>query len=59
MPREQFLKTDEVAKVFSVRPKTVRMWIDRGELRAVKLNRQWRVPASEISRLLESCRDAG
>jgi excisionase family DNA binding protein len=59
MTREQFLKTDEVAKVFSVRPKTVRMWIDRGELRAVKLNRQWRVPASEISRLLESCRDAG
>jgi excisionase family DNA binding protein len=59
MAREQFLKTDEVAKVFSVRPKTVRMWIGRGELRAVKLNRQWRVPASELSRLLESCRDAG
>lgn len=59
MTREQFLKTEEIAKLFSVRPKTVRMWIDRKELRAVKLNRQWRVPASEISRLLERCRDAG
>lgn len=59
MARERFLKTDDIARILSVRPKTVRMWIDRGEIRAVKLNRQWRVPVSEVNRLLERCRHAG
>lgn len=56
MPRTRYLTTQELADIMSVRPKTVRTWIDRGEIRAVKLHRQWRVPAAEVDRLLEECR---
>jgi excisionase family DNA binding protein len=50
--RRQLLTTEEVAEALSVRPKTVRPWIQEGELPAVKLHRQWRVDAVELERLL-------
>ena len=56
MPRDKYLTTQELADILSVRPKTVRAWIERSEIRAVKLHRQWRVPASEVDRLLKECR---
>ena len=60
MPKAKYFTTQELADILSVRPKTVRAWIDRDEIRAVKLHRQWRVPVSEVDRLLEECRrDAG
>lgn len=34
-------------------------WIDQGELRALKLHRQWRILTGEIDRLLRECRHAG
>ena len=59
MPTARYFTTQELADILSVRPKTVRAWIDRGELRAVKLHRQWRVPAPEVDRLLGEYRHAG
>lgn len=59
MRRPRYLTTQELADILSVRPKTVRAWIDRGELRAVKLHRQWRIPASEVDRILAECQHAG
>jgi excisionase family DNA binding protein len=53
-----FYTTEEVAEVFVVKPKTVRRWIDHGEIQATKLHSQWRVPVSEVERLLEECRRA-
>ena len=51
LPR--YLTTEEVAAVFAVRPKTVRTWIELGELAAVRLHRQWRVAPAEVARVLE------
>ncbi len=51
-----FYTTEEVAEVFVVKPKTVRRWIEQGELVATKLHSQWRVPVSEVSRLLDEHR---
>jgi excisionase family DNA binding protein len=52
--RARYLTTDELAELVSVRPKTIRVWIDRGLINAVKLNRRWRIPAGELERLLEA-----
>jgi excisionase family DNA binding protein len=53
-----FYTTEEVAEVFVVKPKTVRRWIEQGELVATKLHSQWRVPVSEVTRLLGEHRRA-
>ncbi len=53
-----FYTTDEVAEVFVVKPKTVRRWIEHGEIKATKFHSQWRVPVSEVERLLRKCRHA-
>ena len=53
-----FYTTEEVADVFVVKPKTVRRWIEHGEIKATKFHSQWRVPVSEVERLLEKCRRA-
>jgi excisionase family DNA binding protein len=52
--RARYLTTDQMAELVSVRPKTIRVWIDRGLINAVKLNRRWRIPAGELDRLLEA-----
>jgi excisionase family DNA binding protein len=48
----RLLSTEQVADALAVKPKTVRRWITSGELPAVKLHRQWRVPADTLERLL-------
>lgn len=50
---ERHYTPQEVAETLAVTPRTVRTWIDQGELKAVKLHRQWRIPASEIRRILD------
>lgn len=54
-----YYTTEQVAALLAVKPKTVRAWIEQGELRALKLHRQWRIPTGEIDRLLHECRHAG
>lgn len=49
---EPHYTAQEVAETLAVRPRTVRTWIEQGEIKAVKLHRQWRIPASEIHRFL-------
>lgn len=51
---EQFYSTERVAEMFEVTVETVRDWISRGELKAVKVNRQWRVPESALRDYTES-----
>lgn len=54
----RLLSTEEVAEALCVTPKTVRRWIARGELPAVKLHRQWRIRATDLDLLLGGDRDA-
>lgn len=41
----------ECAEMLGVHPDTVRAAIERGELRATRLGRQWLIPASEVERI--------
>jgi excisionase family DNA binding protein len=48
----RFLSIKETAEFFSVSEKTVRRWIDTGQLAAHRLGRQWRITPDEIERFL-------
>ena len=54
----RLLSTEEVAEALCITPKTVRRWIARGELPAVKLHRQWRIRVTDLDRILVSDGDA-
>lgn len=41
-----------VAEFFGVSVKTVRRWIESGELKAHQLGRQWRIAPEDIERFL-------
>jgi excisionase family DNA binding protein len=50
---ERLYKVDEVAKLFEVKPDTIRVWLRDGTLRGVKIGKghYWRVPASAVEEL--------
>jgi excisionase family DNA binding protein len=50
-PTVGFMKLDETASLLRVNERTARRMIERGQLSATKVGRQWRIPRSEIQRL--------
>lgn len=52
--REPLLTIPDIARLFQVSTKTVRRWIDAGELRAHRLGRQWRISTSEVEQFLNA-----
>jgi len=53
---ERVLDTNQVAKAFKVKPKTVRRWIKEGRLPAFRLGGRgrWRIEKSDVDRLREA-----
>ena len=47
-----FYTTTEAAKMLKVNARTIRRWIDKGYIQAKKIGGRWRIPASEVERLL-------
>lgn len=45
---EQLLTIDDTAAICKVSTKTVRRWIDNGDLRAAKLGAQWRIRPKDL-----------
>lgn len=50
---EQLFTTDEAAELLKVHPETVRNWIRRGDLVAIKVGRHWRVKRVDLERIAE------
>lgn len=50
-PARPFRTTQELAEVLGVDPKTVRRYIEAGEITATRIGRQYRIPADEFARL--------
>jgi excisionase family DNA binding protein len=48
------LKTREVAKILSVKPRTVAKWIRNGDLKAVKVGTNWRVRREDLDDFIAS-----
>lgn len=53
---EEHYSPEEIAQRLKLDPETIRRWIRRGELPAVKVARQWRVSAGELDRFLATMR---
>ena len=51
----QFYNVSQIAEIFGVHPETVRRWIERGSLKAVRLGRAYLVSVRHV----EGLRDAG
>jgi excisionase family DNA binding protein len=49
---ERLLSIGEVAEYCAVSDKTVRRWIDRKQLRAHHLGRQWRIASEDLESFL-------
>jgi excisionase family DNA binding protein len=51
---DPLLTVRQVAQTFQVADKTIRRWIARGTVKAVKTSAGWRIPRSEVERLLRT-----
>lgn len=49
---ERHYSTREVCKILGIANRTIRRWIKEGRLRAVNVGGGWRIPESEVKRLL-------
>lgn len=56
MNAEKLYKVSEVAQLFEVTSGTVRIWLNDGTLRGIKIGKghYWRVPASAVEELATS-----
>ncbi len=52
MLSQPFMTTQDVAELLKVREPTVRSWIRQGDLRAVKLGREFRVAVIDLEAFL-------
>jgi excisionase family DNA binding protein len=50
----EYLKVDEVAARLKVQERTVRDWILRGELRAYKIGKEWRIRRDHFDEAMEA-----
>jgi excisionase family DNA binding protein len=55
-PDDEFLSVGDVAQRLKVHPQTVRGWIARGELRAIRIGRTVRVRRTDFDDMLEGAR---
>ncbi len=51
---EEYLTVDEVARRLKLNPQTIRNWIDRGSMPAVRIGRRVRVLRSDFDRLVQT-----
>jgi len=49
---ERHYSTREVCKILGIANRTIRRWIKEGRVRAVNVGGRWRIPESEVKRLL-------
>jgi excisionase family DNA binding protein len=56
---DSLLTVDEIARILKLNPQTVRNWIDRGYLGAIRIGRRVRVPRAEFDRLIAESHTGG
>jgi excisionase family DNA binding protein len=54
----QYLTVPEVAERLKVHPKTVLLWIRRGELKAVRVGKSWRLLEPDVLAFIEASTQA-
>ena len=54
MLSKPFMTTHEIAELFKVNETTVRTWIHGGELRAIRVGREFRVAAKDLEAFINA-----
>lgn len=52
----EYLKVEEVATLLRVHVRTVRDWIQRGEIEAYKIGKEWRIRRDDLERAMQARR---
>ena len=50
----EFLTVQEIAEILKVNAKTVRNWIDNGDLKAAKFGRQYRIDKEDFDKFVKN-----
>ena len=50
--KDQFYTQQELAELLKVSTRTIQNWIKDGQIKAIRIGRTVRIPASEIDRLV-------
>ena len=53
MLSKPMLTVHEIADLLKMRESTVRAWIRDGDLRAIKMGRDWRVPVKDLEAFMD------
>jgi excisionase family DNA binding protein len=48
IPMETFITTRQASEILGMKITTVRLWLRKGQLPAVKMGRDWKIPASKL-----------
>lgn len=51
MASHRYMRTSEVADHFGVTTQTVRDWVRKGHIAAIRVHRTLRIPAAEVMRI--------
>lgn len=51
---DELMTVAEVAEFFRVVPMTVYRWVQQGKIRGVRVGRTWRIPRSEVDKVVAS-----
>ncbi len=57
-PLPAFYSVTETAKLLKVNPRTVRRWIEKGDLTVHRFGRQIRITGSDLVTFIGQCRDS-
>lgn len=58
LPRPRVASIDEVAEALSMSRSQVRIWILEGKVKAMKMGNRWRIPVSEVERIVRELEGA-
>jgi excisionase family DNA binding protein len=54
----EFYTPEEAAARLKIARRTVYQWLREGKIKGIKLSNLWRIPETELNRLLEGTHDA-
>lgn len=57
-PEERLLTVREVAEYLRLSPRTVRLWLQTGKLRGLRVGGRWRVRESDLVEFLRAAEEA-
>jgi len=49
----KFVSTTEMAALLEVSPRTIRNWINKGDIKAYKIGQNFKIPTAEVIQVLE------